>query len=163
MLGAGADNPFSILSFIIAPAILTNACAIMVMSTSVRLARMIDRMRNLRGRCQETQGMTATAEAQLSAVGADALRLARGITSFYVGAGSFAATTLACTLGAVSSSLGLPSLATGTCTALALLFGPVGVAALVTGLMLLVRAMWTELRALREEVATAAHSGRLSR
>lgn len=56
-----------------------------------------------------------------------------------------------------------PSLATWTCTALALLFGPVGVAALVTGLMLLVRAMWTELRALREEVATAAHSGRLSR
>jgi hypothetical protein len=40
-------NPFAVLSLIVAPAILTNASCVLVMSTSNRLARVVDRARNL--------------------------------------------------------------------------------------------------------------------
>lgn len=41
------SNPFIILTFIVAPAILTNASALMVTSTANRFARAIDRARSL--------------------------------------------------------------------------------------------------------------------
>jgi Protein of unknown function (DUF2721) len=40
-------NPFAALSLIVAPAILTNASAVLAMSTSNRLARAVDRAREL--------------------------------------------------------------------------------------------------------------------
>ena len=40
-------NPFAALSLIVAPAVLTNASSILVLSTSNRLARAIDRARHL--------------------------------------------------------------------------------------------------------------------
>jgi hypothetical protein len=40
-------NPFVILTLIVAPAILTNAAALMIMSTSNRFARAVDRGRDL--------------------------------------------------------------------------------------------------------------------
>ena len=40
-------NPLATLSFIVAPAVLTNAASVMVMSTSNRLARAVDRAREL--------------------------------------------------------------------------------------------------------------------
>src|ERR687896_1575593 len=40
-------NPFAVLSLIVAPAILTNACSLLSMSTGNRLARAVDRAREL--------------------------------------------------------------------------------------------------------------------
>jgi hypothetical protein len=40
------ENPFTVLTFIVAPAILTNASSIMVLSTSNRLAKVFDRTQN---------------------------------------------------------------------------------------------------------------------
>jgi hypothetical protein len=40
-------NPFAVLSLIVAPAVLTNACSVLVLSTSNRLARATDRVREL--------------------------------------------------------------------------------------------------------------------
>src|SRR5258708_39348357 len=42
-----ATNPFGILTFIVAPAILTNASTVMALGTSNRFARAIDRARAL--------------------------------------------------------------------------------------------------------------------
>ena len=42
-----STNPFVILTLIVAPAILTNAAALMIMSTSNRFARAVDRGRDL--------------------------------------------------------------------------------------------------------------------
>jgi Protein of unknown function (DUF2721) len=39
-------NPFAAFSLIVAPAILTNAASVLVMSTSNRLARAVDRARD---------------------------------------------------------------------------------------------------------------------
>lgn len=46
-------NPFAILSLIVAPAILTNASSVLIMSTSNRLARTVDRARELSKQLEE--------------------------------------------------------------------------------------------------------------
>ena len=40
-----ADNPFAVLTAIVAPAILTNACSVLSLGTSNRIARVVDRTR----------------------------------------------------------------------------------------------------------------------
>jgi uncharacterized protein DUF2721 len=40
-------NPFATLSLVVAPAILTNVCSVLVSSTSARFARAVDRARDL--------------------------------------------------------------------------------------------------------------------
>ena len=40
-----ADNPFAVLTAIVAPAILTNASSVLALGTSNRLARVVDRTR----------------------------------------------------------------------------------------------------------------------
>src|SRR5882757_5282704 len=40
-----AGNPFAVLTAVVAPAILTNACSILALGTSNRLARVVDRTR----------------------------------------------------------------------------------------------------------------------
>ena len=42
-----APNPFAALSLFVAPSILTNACSVPIMSPSNRLARTVDRAREL--------------------------------------------------------------------------------------------------------------------
>ena len=46
-MDAVGTNPFGILTFIVAPAILTNASSVMALGTSNRFARAIDRARTL--------------------------------------------------------------------------------------------------------------------
>src|SRR5712672_1897526 len=41
----GAANPFAVLTAVVAPAILTNACSVLALGTSNRLARVVDRTR----------------------------------------------------------------------------------------------------------------------
>src|SRR5258708_35508260 len=42
---SGAGNPFGVLTAVVAPAILTNACSVLALGTSNRLARVVDRTR----------------------------------------------------------------------------------------------------------------------
>ena len=97
ILGASQmqSNPFVILTFIVAPAVLTNASALMVMSTSNRFARAIDRGRDLSRQLED-----ATKETNLSLVDRlnselllterRAVLLLRAISSFYFSLGGFA-------------------------------------------------------------------------
>jgi len=48
------SNPFAVLSLIVAPAILTNAASVLAMSTSNRLARAVDRARELARQLEDT-------------------------------------------------------------------------------------------------------------
>src|ERR1700694_2131670 len=43
--GGAAGNPFAVLTAVVAPAILTNACSVLALGTSNRLARGVDRTR----------------------------------------------------------------------------------------------------------------------
>ena len=46
-LSGGTVNPFAALTFIAAPALLTNASSLLLMGTTNRLARAVDRVRAL--------------------------------------------------------------------------------------------------------------------
>ena len=98
-------NPFAVLSLIVAPAILTNASSVLIMSTSNRLARAVDRAREL-SKQLEAMDTLDTPEAQrrmreLSAAETRALLLLRGLRVFYIALGAFATAALISLLGAV--------------------------------------------------------------
>jgi Protein of unknown function (DUF2721) len=48
-------NPFAVLSFIVAPAVLTNASSVLTMSTNTRLAGAVDRARELSRQLEATE------------------------------------------------------------------------------------------------------------
>jgi len=98
-------NPFAILSLIVAPAILTNASSVLIMSTSNRLGRAVDRARLLSKQLEEELNPkpedTERRLRELNASERRALLLIRGLRSFYVALGAFASSTLISLLGAV--------------------------------------------------------------
>jgi hypothetical protein len=133
-------NPFAALSLIVAPAILTNASSVLAMSTSNRLARAVDRARDL-VRQVETDGNTPARVSHLLDLRITedrALLLLRVLRSFYVGLAAFATATLVSLIGAVVVSSGGGLLGTIFET-LAIVAGIVGVGGLSFGALLLVR------------------------
>src|SRR3954451_19081810 len=106
-----ADNPFAILTFIAAPAILTNASSVMALGTSNRFARSVDRVRNLaaqnEGKASADDAETQRRVRQLGYAERRALLLVRALTAFYLSVGSFAAASLASLLGALFAAVKL--------------------------------------------------------
>jgi hypothetical protein len=147
-------NPFGILTFIVAPASLTNASSVMALGTSNRFARAIDRARALspqvEGKEQDADPEVALRVRQLHATERRVLLLVRALTAFYLSVGSFAAASLASLLGAVffvahSELLHRTTLVAAFCA------GVAGVGGLVTGSSLLVWETRLALGILREE------------
>jgi hypothetical protein len=93
-----ATNPLSILTFIVAPAILTNASSVMALGTSNRFARAIDRARALsaeiEGKDPEADPDAARNVRRLEFTERRARMLVRALTAFYVSVGSFGAASL---------------------------------------------------------------------
>src|SRR5713101_3155713 len=103
-------NPFAVLSLIVAPAVLTNASSVLVMSTSNRLARAVDRARELSKQLEEAGDLTSSEAVrrlrELAATEQRSLMLLVALRSFYVALGSFASATLVSLLGAVMVPMG---------------------------------------------------------
>ncbi|WP_437204679.1 DUF2721 domain-containing protein [Planctomicrobium sp. SH664] len=102
-------TPFAALSLIVAPAILTNASSVMIMSTSNRLARAVDRARELSKQLEATTDL-ASPEAErrlreLNAAETRTLLLLTSLRSFYVALGGFAAASLISLLGIIFEPL----------------------------------------------------------
>ncbi|WP_010586006.1 DUF2721 domain-containing protein [Schlesneria paludicola] len=99
------SNPFAVLSLIVAPAILTNASSLLIMSTSNRLARSVDRAREISKQLEETKDFSGTEPQrrlrELAAAEQRALLLLRSLRSFYVALGAFASAAFISLLGAV--------------------------------------------------------------
>jgi Protein of unknown function (DUF2721) len=141
-MGGLGDNPFAILTFIAAPAILINASSVMALGTANRFARAVDRTRQLATQAagKEGEGDTEARRRTLRQLGyaeRRALLLVRALTAFYLSVGSFAAASLASLLGAIGNAVGqevVRQLALG----LALPAGIVGVSGLVCGSGILV-------------------------
>lgn len=149
-------NPFAILSFIVAPAILTNASSVLAMSTSNRLARAVDRAREL------TKQLEASSEDspendrrlhELSAAEQRALMLIRALRSFYTALGGFAAAALLSLIGAVLVSIRSRPLVP-VFEVIAVLAGLLAVTALIHGSVLLVRETRIAVQILAERAAT---------
>ena len=109
-------NPFAAFSMIVAPAILTNAASVLAMSTSNRLARAVDRARDL-ARQLEAHDVSPAASGpdraeyerrleELSATETRTTMLLHVLQSFYFALGGFASSTLAALLGAVLAPWG---------------------------------------------------------
>jgi len=153
---ADSASPFAVLSLIVAPAILTNACSVLSMSTSNRLARAVDRARELAKQLEEPSGSVGGSEttrrlAELAATEQRAVMLLGALRSFYVALGAFAAATFISVVGAVLVRISGP-------VVLALEFGAaatggIAVGALVYGSMLLVRETRIAVHVLRERAA----------
>jgi Protein of unknown function (DUF2721) len=163
-------NPFAALSLIVAPAILTNASSVLAMSTSNRLARAVDRAREL-ARQLETEspspGQAASADAEharrldeMTATEQRAVMLLHVLQSFYVALGGFASATLASLLGSVMSSFGRGLLVLSL-EIVALIGGSIGVAALMRGSIMLIRETSIAVRVISERAASVRARARL--
>jgi hypothetical protein len=152
-------NPFAVLTLIAAPAVLTNASAVMSLSTSNRFARAVDRARLL---AREFQTKRETADPlaahrfrQLTYANRRALLLVRALMAFYLSLGAFAAAAITSVVGAVSVVLGGSGVAVVT-EVVALVVGAVGVGGLVAGSVVLVYETRLTLAIIREETQIIA-------
>jgi hypothetical protein len=135
-------NFFSALSLIVAPAVLTNASSVLIMSTSNRLARAVDRARELTTQL-ERAGVVQTDVAsqqlrELRAAEDRMLILIRALRTFYVAIGGFASATLLSLIGAVIAPTGL-TLLTQIMESVGAGAGVIAVGGLLQGALLLVR------------------------
>ena len=146
-------NPFAALSLIVAPAILTNACSILILSTSNRFARTVDRSRELARELDAANDFASeTGRRRLRELGMAeerSLLLLRAMRGAYVGLSGFAAAALLSLVGAVLVPVGETHLVQ-LVESLAILAGIVAVAALIHGSVLLVRETRLTVVVLRE-------------
>lgn len=148
------NNPFAVLTFIAAPAILTNASSVSALATSNRVARATDRARAISTELENRAGKSAEwvelyirllqyAEKRL-------LLIVRALTAFYFSVGSFAAASLISVFGTGLFTIQIHFLAY-VFMAFAILAGLSGVAGLVAGSWLLVFETRITLKSLAEE------------
>ena len=151
-----SQSPLAVLSLMVAPAILTNASTVLVMSTSNRLARAADRVREL-AKQLEASGETDAAQStrrlnELGVTEQRMLMLLSALRSFYVALGGFATATLAALLGAVLTAM-IGDWVAHALELIGLAAGLVGLAALVHGASVLVRETRFVVRVLNERAA----------
>jgi hypothetical protein len=145
------QNAFQLLTFIAAPALLTNASTVLVLSTSNRFARAVDRARKLEDSPAEPDRAQA-----LMRVTRRALALNRALTSFYVAVASFAIGTFSELLGGGVATMVRGEIAP-VITMVGLFVATIGTAAIATGAAFLVAETWDAYRGLREEAREVLH------
>lgn len=165
------ENPFAVLTAVVAPAILTNACSVLALGTANRVARVVDRTRALNASLAELAPGHADQgdyRRQLERLNVRGRLLVRALRLFYFALGAFAASALVAVLGSVLTAWDL-DFGFRAAAALGLALGAAGVAGLVTGCALMVRETklaidtMSELAQLHLGVAGAgAHAGELA-
>ena len=149
-------NPFVVLSYVSGPALLTNATSLILLSTTNRFARAIDRSRMLTALVRQPgAGKEQAREAdELRIVGRRIRFIGLSITSFYLAAAMFALATVMSIVGAV-----LAQEANGVVldliVAFAVILGLIGFAAFVTGAFSLVIETRLTMGSLARESAAA--------
>jgi Protein of unknown function (DUF2721) len=147
------NNPFAVLTAIVAPAILTNASSVLALGTGNRLGRVVDRTRVVYGDLaasapgsEEYQEWTE----QLAALRVRAQMLLKALRLFYAALGLFASSALVSVGGSVATYYGhkpLFFLAAG----LAVVTGASAVAGLAAGCSLMVHETRLALQSLDKE------------
>jgi energy-converting hydrogenase Eha subunit E len=150
-MALNTDNAFQLLTFIAAPALLTNASSVLVLSTSNRFARAVDRARAL-----EALEPTPDHERALIRVARRALALNRALTAFYTAVASFAIGTFSELLGGGVAAIVRGEVAP-VITMIGLAVATVGTIAIATGAAFLVAETWDAYGGLREEAYDLLH------
>ncbi len=108
------SSAFTVLTAMITPAVLISACGSMILSTSVRLGRVVDRVRSLSDRLEDDStrdGLNETIKErqavifeQLDKLTSRARLLQRSMVSFYLSLGMFVATSVAIGIVAIAGN-----------------------------------------------------------
>lgn len=138
-------NAFQLLTFIAAPALLTNASSVLVLSTSNRFARALDRARTL-----ATREPTAFRDTQTKHLTRRAVLLNRALVAFYLAVASFAIGTFSELLGGGLASISLTEVVPAI-TEFGLFVAAVGTFAIAAGAAILVAETTYALRGVQEE------------
>jgi hypothetical protein len=104
-------NPLAILSFFVAPAILTNASSVLTLATSNRFARAMDRTRVLIGELSSPESPTHARRVRelLHAARRRSALLVRALNAYYMAVASFGFASLSALFGALFLLTGLAS------------------------------------------------------
>lgn len=147
------ENPLAILTFISAPAVLTNASCVLLFGTGNRYGRAVDRVHSLADTVQRRQGIAEDELhlriRQLEAGESRTLLIVRALTCFYTAVAGFVASTLLSLMGALLASS--QNALTALCFVLGFLAGSFGVTGIIVGALLLARETTFSFRILREE------------
>ncbi|KAA6457305.1 DUF2721 domain-containing protein [Acidobacteria bacterium AB60] len=151
-----SSNPLALLTFLSAPAVLTNASCVLLFGTGNRYGRAIDRVHELadsvRARLSVHDEEQDLRLDQLRAGEQRAALIVRALTCFYAAVAGFTASTLICLIGAVLHSVdGVRSIT--AFLAAALVAGTGGMLSIIAGALMLVRESWFSFRILKEERA----------
>ena len=147
------QNPFAVLTFIAAPAILTNATSVLAMSTINRMLRTRDRMHQLFKESESpARANDGEFRKQVERTEKQAVLLLRAVRWVYVALGAFAAASFVTLLGALAGNW-VAIMLERIIIALALMLGFVGVGGLVSGSVNLFRATRLSLENIRDEAA----------
>ena len=151
------DNPFAILTAIVAPAILTNACSILCLGTGNRIARVVDRTRvvnaEISALSKESPDYRIRVN-QLERLQTRSQLLIRALRTFYAALGSFAAAALVSVIGSVLTYFNM-AFAFHAAGVLGLLVGVYGVVSLIAGLSRALRETRLAVHDLAEEAELA--------
>src|SRR5713101_6884653 len=158
---AGDDaggNPFAVLTAVVAPAILTNACSVLALGTSNRLARVVDRTRLVArelaargpGGSSHAQDDYESWAAQLTGLQTRTRLLVKALRVIYGSLWLFATAALVSVVGSIVTYYGQRILFEVT-AGLALLAGAVAVVGLASGCALMVRETRIAVQNLAEE------------
>jgi Protein of unknown function (DUF2721) len=151
--GGVAGNPFAVLTAVVAPAILTNACSVLALGTSNRLARVVDRTRVVDRELAAVGpgGMNYESwMAQLAGLQMRTQLLVKALRVIYGSLGLFATAALVSVLGSIVTYYGQRILFQLT-AGLALLAGAVAVVGLASGCALMVHETRLAVQNLAEE------------
>ncbi len=146
-------NPLAVLTFISAPAVLTNASCVLLFGTGNRYGRAVDRVHELADMVESADVRETELRLrirQLEAGETRALMIVRALTCFYTSVASFVASTLLSLIGAVLVSLGVHG-PVQFVLILGFLVGTVGVVAMMSGAALLAKETTFSFRILRDE------------
>jgi hypothetical protein len=132
-----AADPFSILTVVVAPAVLTNASSVLALGTNNRLARVADRAHAITSQLAGTKDHEGSA-AELAVLQTRAQLLLQALRCFYSGLGLFASSALISIAGSIVVYYGWPSgfqIAAG----IGVVCGTSAVIALVCGCIMMIR------------------------
>jgi hypothetical protein len=148
-----ANNPFAVLTAIVAPAILTNASSVLALGTGNRLGRVVDRTRVVAGAIAFYAVGSAEFvawNAQLRVLEIRAQMLLKAMRMFYAALGLFASSALVSVVGSMAAYYGSRILFEVGAT-LAILTGASAVVGLSVGCTLMVHETQLAVRSLTEE------------
>lgn len=151
------ENPFAILTAIVAPAVLTNACSVLCLGIGNRIARVVDRTRVLTDtmpKFQQGSPQYGSRVRQLGRLQRRAQFLLKALRLMYLALGGLAASALISVIGAASAYYG-NQFVFRAIAVIALAIGVFAVTALVSGCVYVVHETRLAVQNLTEEAQEA--------